>query len=126
MEDFLLQGEYLREQLQKGLERIFEAQRIVASRKLNQKAAGSRSSQLMRSLVHPEYRLTARPGAVHGMVRYPREIRFQDMRHLGNWRIYNRQIWRILYKETFADIRYEFSDWLRARVVNSLSQAFHQ
>ncbi len=128
MEDLLIKGEYLKQQLQKGLNDIFEAQRGVAARKVDnsEKAKKSRSGRLMASLLNPDYKLTSFAGGVHGVVTYPREIRFQDMKHLGNWRIYNKQIWRILYKETFANIRFEFSDWLRTQLTKSLQQALQQ
>ena len=102
MEDLLLKGEYLKQQLQKGLNDIFEAQRAVASQKVirSAKVNKGRSSALMDSLLHPDYKLTTQAAGVHGLITYPIEIRFQDMKHLGNWRIYNKLIWRILYKET--------------------------
>lgn len=128
MEDLLLKGEYLRQQLQKGLDKIFEAQREVASRKIDrsEKAKKSRSGALMASILHPNYKLSAFAGGVHGLITYPREVRFQDMKHLGNWKIYNKQIWRILYKDTFSSIRFEFSDWLRTQMVKELSDALKQ
>ena len=128
MEDLLLKGEYLKQQLQKGLNDIFEAQRAVAGRKIDrtEKAKRSRSGQLLASILHPDYKLSAFAGGVHGVITYPQEIRFQDMKHLGNWRIYNKQIWRILYKETFANMRFEFSEWLRTQTVKDLQQALQQ
>lgn len=128
MEDLLIKGEYLKQQLQKGLNNIFEAQRSVAARKIDgsEKANKSRSGQLMASLLNPDYKLSAYAAGVNGVINYPREIRFQDMKHLGNWRIYNKQIWRILYKETFANMRFEFSEWLRAQTVKSLQEALQQ
>ena len=128
MEDLLLKGEYLKQQLQKGLNEIFEAQRGVASKKVDRsaKAKKSRSGALMASLLNPNYKLTTQLAGVHGLITYPREIRFQDMKHLGNWRIYNKQIWRILYKETFRNIRFEFSDWLRTQTITELKDALKQ
>lgn len=128
MEDLLLKGEYLKQQLQKGLNDIFEAQRAVASKKVDRsaKAKKSRSGALMASLLHPDYKLSTQAAGVHGLITYLREIRFQDMKHLGNWRIYNKQIWRILYKETFRNIRFEFSDWLRKQTIKELKDALKQ
>lgn len=128
MDDLLLKGEYLKQQLQKGLNDIFEGQRLVASRKIDSsaKAKKNRSGALMASLLHPDYKLTTQAAGVHGLITYPREIRFQDMKHLGNWRIYNKQIWRILYKETFRNIRFEFSDWLKTQTINELKNALKQ
>lgn len=125
MEEIRLRGEYFREYLQKGIREIYDAQRSVAATKLGSGQTGrkSRGSLLMESLVNPDYSLTVQGGGVHAVLNYPKEIRFQDMRHLGNWKIYNRQIWGILYRRTFQDMRYEFSDWLRHRVVSQLTEA---
>lgn len=128
MKDLLLKGEYLKQQLQKGLNEIFEAQRAVASKKVNRlsQTKKSRSSELMDSLMHPDYKLSTQTAGVQGIITYPLEIRFRDMKHLGNWRIYNKQIWRILYKETFRNIRFEFSDWLRTQTITELKDALKQ
>ncbi len=70
MEDLLLKGEYLKQQLQKGLNDIFEAQRTVASKKVDRspKAKKSRSGALMASLLRPNYKLTTQAAGVHGLI----------------------------------------------------------
>lgn len=123
MEELRIQGQYLRDQLLQGIRQIYAAQRQIASRKMAYGPAKGRSGDLMRSLTSPEYTLTVRDGGVHGRLTYPKEIRFQDIKHLGNWRIYNRQVWGILWKETFRNIRFEFSDWLREKFKERMNEA---
>ncbi len=48
------------------------------------------------------------------------------MKRLGNYRIYNRPVWGILYKETFNDIRFEFSAWLRKNLADSIRESYQQ
>ena len=128
MKDLLLKGEYLKEQLQKGLNEVFEAQRAVAARKIDRsdKARKSRSGSLMASLMHPDCKLTSGAAFVHGVVTYPSELRFQDIKSLGNWRIYNKQLWPVIYRKTLKNIRFEFSAWLRDRAVRDLTDALKQ
>ena len=42
----------------------------------------------------------------------PLYIRFLDMKRKGNWQIYNRQIWGIMYHDVRSRIRYEFQDFM--------------
>ncbi len=42
------------------------------------------------------------------------------MKLIGNYRIYNRPIWGIFYKETFNDIKYEFADWCKQNIADSI------
>lgn len=123
MEEIRIQGQYIHEQLLKGIRKIYAVQKQVASNKMACGSGSTRSGALMKSLTSPEYSLTVQDGSVHGRLTYPKEIRFQDIKRLGNWRIYNKQVWGILYKETFRDIRFEFSDWLRENFKNQLSEA---
>ena len=56
----------------------------------------------------------------------PTYLRLLDRKRLGNYRIYNRPVWGILYKETFNDIRFEFSAWLRKNLADSIRESYQQ
>ena len=47
------------------------------------------------------------------------------MKRMGNYRIYNRPIWGILYKDSFVKMKYEFEDWLRSFVGRTLRDSFN-
>lgn len=49
-------------------------------------------------------------------ITYPLYLRFLDMKRLGNWEIYNRQIWGIIYGDVVKRVRYGYRDWLKDRV----------
>lgn len=125
MDDFELISKYFKEYLQRGIRKIYSEQRQIAANKIygHHGGARSRSGRLMQALQNPSYSLTSFSGGVEGVMHYPAYIRFLDMKRLGNYRIYNRPIWGILYKETFVDLRYEFSDWLRKTIHNELESA---
>ena len=109
---------YFRESIDRGLKEIFENQRSVAASRSasgsNIPASGtSRSAALKEYLDHPQFGVSESGGGIRADITYPLEIRFLDMKHLGNWRIYNRIIWRTLYNDTLGDIKYGYRDWLR-------------
>ncbi len=76
----------------------------------------------MEALTNPRYLLTPDGEGVRAETTLPTYIRFLDMKRHGNYQIYNRQIWGILYNETLQNTKYEFSDWLRKYTTESLEQ----
>ena len=116
---------YIREKLEKGIREIIEAQRSVAAEKIYRGDGDrGRSGALMEALSSPRYMLTDDGPGVRAEITYPLQIRFLDIKRLGNWKIYNRIVWGTLYRKTFMEIRFEFSDWLREYVRGSLTEAF--
>lgn len=75
----------------------------------------------MEALKNPVYRLSASGSGITSVSTVPLSMRFLDMKHLGNWQIYNRQIWGILYSETLLNIKTEWRDWIRQRIAESLN-----
>lgn len=55
---------------------------------------------------------------------YPLYIRFLDMREKRDLRIYNRQIWGIVYNNALPDLRAGMSDSLRKEIRNRLEKLF--
>lgn len=121
-----LRGQYFKEYLQKGFLRIFEEQRRIAAAKIySRKSARSRSGALMNALRSPSWSISTAGAGVEARVDYPTYLRFLDMKRLGNYKIYNRPVWGILYKETFRDLKYEFRDWLTSQLHESLTDALN-
>ena len=128
---------YFTEQLQKGIRDIFKAQRLIAQKNIYQKGSDrvqskregsklkSRSGALMNALLSPEFSVNPDGQGVHAEMKYPTYIRFLDMKRLGNWKIYNRQIWGILYKDTSVKMRYGFSDWLNNLLYDSVKESIN-
>lgn len=128
--DSFLVEKYLSQYVRKGFRRIFEEQRRIAASRIYGHQAfradgtrRSRSGTLQRALESPKLVLHGSGSSLQAEANYPEYIRFLDMKRLGNYRIYNRPIWGILYKETFRDIKYEFSSWLRNFTHGALTQA---
>jgi hypothetical protein len=121
---------YFREYVNRGIRKIFAEQRSIAASKIYGKQAyradggmRSRSGRLQQALEARSYIITGSGSTLSASVNYPTYIRFLDMKRIGNYRIYNRPIWGILYKETFRDLRYEFSDWLQKYIKKHISDS---
>ncbi|WP_305116220.1 hypothetical protein [Duncaniella muris] len=126
-------AKYFTEYVNRGFRRIFEEQRRIAAAKIYGKQAyrtdgtpRSRSGRLQQALASPTSSITGSGSGISAKAQYPTYLRFLDMKRLGNYRIYNRPVWGILYKETFNDIRFEFSAWLRKNLADSIRESYQQ
>lgn len=138
MEAESLKAQYFRQQLEKGVRDIFEAQRAIATERIYQvgherireKRGGftlrGRSGILLDALTNPRYGIASDGDGINMVTTLPTYIRFLDMKRLGNYQIYNRQIWGILYKETLLNIKYEFHDWLDEHFRDLMRQISNQ
>ena len=126
-------AKYFTEYVNRGFRRILEEQRRIAAAKIYGKQAyrtdgtpRSRSGRLQQALASPTFSITGSGSGISAKAQYPTYLRFLDMKRLGNYRIYNRPVWGILYKETFNDIRFEFSAWLRKNLADSIRESYQQ
>ena len=126
-------AKYFTEYVNRGFRRIFEEQRRIAAANIYEKQAyrtdgtpRSRSGRLQQALASPTFSITGSGSGISEKAQYPTYLRFLDMKRLGNYRIYNRPVWGILYKETFNDIRFEFSAWLRKNLADSIRESYQQ
>lgn len=138
MEAESIRAQYFRQQLEKGIRDIFEAQKAIATAKIYSKGPGNRhisrkgreyydrSGELLEALTNPRYGITNDGEGVRTETTLPTYIRFLDMKRHGNYQIYNRQIWGILYKETLINTKYEFRDWLEKHFPDLLEQFNNQ
>ena len=80
----------------------------------------------MAALTNPRYRISPDGAGVRTETTLPTYIRFLDMKRHGNYQIYNRQVWGILYKETLQNVKYEYRDWLEKHFPELLKQINNQ
>lgn len=130
--------QYFRQQLERGIRNIFEKQKEIATARIYSKGRGDRhasrqgreyydrSGSLLDSLTNPRYLISVDGSGVSLATSVPTYIRFLDMRRLGNYHIYNRPIWGILYGETLQNVKYEFRDWLDRHFPELLQQFNNQ
>ena len=70
----------------------------------------------MAALQNPNYSVIPDGAGVIAHSNLPLYTRFLDMKKHGNYQIYNRQIYGILYHDTLGKIKYEYQDYVRERV----------
>jgi len=70
----------------------------------------------MAALQNPNYSVVPDGEGVIAHSNLPLYTRFLDMKKHGNYQIYNRQIYGILYHDTLGKIKYEYQDYVRERI----------
>lgn len=132
--DQYIKGVFIQKAVTKDLRRIRQAQIEIArdsnyhhgqkgwqmsSRK--DKMNDSISKRLVKALSRNAYQVSGSDTQLTFTSQVPIYIRFLDMKHLGNWRIYNAQVWGILYNNALQEIRYGFTEDVYKSLTASLS-----
>lgn len=130
-------SEFIVEILNRDVVNIFRAQLLIAEKNIRLQGAGLkqvkrygkkigvRSGNLLESLREPGYSIAGVNGTFQMKASVPLQTRFLDMKHRGNWMIYNRQIWGILYRNTKIDLKYRYRDDIRDTLGAALQDAFN-
>lgn len=142
MSEDLIKQEFIRENIEKDFRAIFEAQRLIALERIYTRTNYSRegrsfyqeqgygclvkgsSGELLKALRNPVYSINLSGVGVIATSNVPLYIRFLDMKAHGNYGIYNRQIWGILYNNTLMNIRDGYGKEVRERIYAKLQEAF--
>jgi len=85
-----------------------------------------RSGALLESLENPNYMIQAQGEKFIVSANIVKHMRFIDMKKFGNRKIYNRQVWGILYNYAWKDIRYNYGQTISDVVGEKLKEAFKQ
>ena len=120
--------DFFTDRIGRGIQDIFQAQLDIATKRIYQKGRErrkvqgtgeiiqGRSGALMAALQNPNYSVIPDGEGVIAHSNLPLYTRFLDMKKHGNYQIYNRQIYGILYHDTLGKIKYEYQDYVRERV----------
>jgi len=132
----IIKQQFITGVLNEGFRQINEAQRKIATeniyakgkKKVIEKREGKTIQQsgyesLVKSLISPPYDLKVSGTTAFMTNRILKQMRFLDMKNYGNWRIYNAQVWGILYNETLPEIKYGFGDEVYKEISKQLETA---
>jgi hypothetical protein len=86
---------------------------------------GVRSGSLLKSLENADYLIQAQGEKFIVSAGIVKHMRFIDMKKFGNRKIYNHQVWGILYNNALRDIRNGYGKELFDYVGNLLKNAFN-
>ncbi len=129
------QDEFIRAVLERDARNIYRAQKLIVSERIylkgkelkatqRKKGIKKRSGRLEDSLDSPDFIIQSEGEQFNLIAKYPLYIRFLDMKSKGNWQVYNRVIWGILYNNALKDIKHRYGQTIADRVGNSLREAF--
>lgn len=127
--------EFIRRILERDARNIYRSQKLIVSERIylsgkelkatqRAKGIGRRTGTLEDSVTNPDFIIQAQGETFNIVSNYPLYIRFLDMKHLGNWQIYSRQIWGILFRNALPDIKYRYGEYIADKVGNALQAAF--
>lgn len=127
--------DFFTDRIGRGIQDIFNAQLDIATKRIYQKGRSrkkvqgygelvqGRSGALMEALQNPKYSIQPDGEGVIAHSNLPLYTRFLDMKRHGNYQIYNRQIYGILYRETMGKIKYEYQEYARERIKEMLTSS---
>lgn len=131
------QAEFIRAILERDARNIYRAQQFIVSQRIylagkdlkaTRRKAGlqKQSGTLEKALSNPEFYMKSEGEKFVLAANYPLYIRFLDMKNKGNWRIFNHQVWDILYNNALSDIKKRYGEAVTDYVGNALRAAFQQ
>jgi hypothetical protein len=138
--DNIVKSSFIVQTLQRDLNNIYKAQQLIATnntylegkelkikvRAGRQFADKKKAKRIIQKLQNPDFVITQSGENFTVVNHIVKELRFQDMKHLGNWKIYNRQVWGILYNNSLRDIRYQMTNNLRDNLGEKIDKAFQK
>ena len=85
-----------------------------------------RTGRLVGSLQNPDFVIQATGQKFIVSANIMKYMRFLDMKKLGNWKIYSRQVWGILYNNAWPDIKFRYGQEIKDRVGDAIKAALGQ
>lgn len=106
---------FFKYEAERGIRDVFQAQLDIAENKIYAKNFYRvRSGNLETALKEQKHTVTVNGSeSLEARVQLPTYIRFLDMKRMGNYQIYNRQVYGILYKKVLSRIKYGYDDYVR-------------
>jgi hypothetical protein len=121
--------------LKRDLSNIYRAQLAIAKHNVHIEGKDSKvkkrrgaalkvkTGRLISSLENPDFIIQANGTHFVVSARIMLYMRFLDMKRLGNWKIYNRQVWGILENNALRDIRSRYGQDIHDYFHDVLEQA---
>ena len=137
--DNITKSSFIVQTLERDLRNIYNAQLLIATKntyiegkelKIKVKRGKQfrdkkNAKRIIEKLQNPNFVIT-QSGENFQVTNYIlKELRFYDMKAHGNWKIYNRQVWGILYNNALRDIRSQVTENLRDYLGERLQEVFN-
>lgn len=131
-------ADFIVQVLDRDVKNIYMAQRLIAEQNIyisgkdlkSSKGKGKQVSQktgrLLRSLSAADYDIQFDGAKFNVTSQIALHTRFLDMKKFGNHRIYNAQVWGILYGTTLPTIKYKYGQRIHDLVGQALKRALKE
>lgn len=135
MEEKLIKQEFIRQSIEKDIRDIYHAQYMIASQRIyyvgrkrekeqwRGRVVKGRSGALMNALQNPKYSISMVGNGVIATNNIPLYLRFLDMPGHGDYQIYNRQVWGILYNNSWEHLRTGYTNDIKEKITVQLEEA---
>lgn len=134
--DTIIKRDWITGVLDRDVQNIYRSMLLIAQRniyisgreltvkKKRGSGIGSRTGALEDSLANPEYSINSNGAQFNVTAKIVQHERFLDMKRHGNKKIYNRQVWGILYNNALPDIKYNVGKEIADNIGSALNRAF--
>jgi hypothetical protein len=136
--DRIIKKEFIVKTLRRDMINIYDAMTLIARKNVYLSgrdlsvsrrpgpSIGRRSGALLDTLENKDFAIVSDDDRFLVTARLVKQLRFLDMKRLGNWKIYNSQVWGILYRNTFPDIKYNIGTEVSDHLGHILRQTFKE
>ena len=121
---------FLQSVLDYGVRKIYDrqldiaTQRSMASREKHRNYYKGAGEYIIETLRQRMAQVSVQGSNAEIVSQIPLVMRFVDMKNYGNWEIYNKQVWGMLYREVFSDLSQKYRSWIIFQMRLKLGAAF--
>jgi len=122
---------FLQQVLDYGIRKIYDRQLEIASQRRAERRANARRNyaaageQIIGHLRQRLSQLQVQGSTAEVISQIPLVMRFVDMKRYGNWEIYNKQVWGMLYRDVFSDLSQKYRSYIIFQMRLQLGRAFN-
>ena len=115
---------FFRRTIERDFKTVLQRQLKIAEKRVYREGNNRQTGRLRSFLSSGSILISTNPVSVR--INSPIYIRFLDMRKNGNLRIYNRQLWGMIYRETLPELRYGMTKEVRREIGLQLESLFSE
>ena len=122
---------FLQQVLDYGIRKIYDRQLEIASQRTAERRVNARRNyvaageQIIGHLRQRLSQLQVQGSTAEVISQIPLVMRFVDMKRYGNWEIYNKQVWGMLYRDVFSDLSQKYRSYIIFQMRLQLGRAFN-
>lgn len=122
---------FLQQVLDYGIRKIYDRQLDIATQRGMERRLQHRryyvgaGEHIISTLRQRLTQLQVQGSTAEVISQIPLVMRFVDMKRYGNWEIYNKQVWGMLYRDVFSDLSQKYRSYIIFQMRLQLGRAFN-